>query len=552
LEPEIRTLCPGWRCDLATEATGALRMADLGAFDLIIAEENLVSGGGLQVLDVIWERESAILRFLHSTVPDQELAMRCVWKSHRLMTGPLTAESIHDAVHRAEEVQAWLGNENAQRLVERLRTFPIIPSLYFRVVKEVASPDATIEIVARLIEEDMAVSTKIIQVVNSPWYGMPHQISDLREAVQMLGFDTVKALVLAVQLMTEEDRVKPLYDIIRDVWRHSLSVAVLARRLAAEFDPDDPVIADEAYTAGLLHDLGKVILESNLGEKYHGALDIAKERRLRVFQVEAFCFGANHAEVAAHLAALWGLPRRVVEAIALHHAPSRAKDTAFSPLTAIHIANVLDHEITPDKDGLSHSELDLGYLARLGIADKIDLWRATLTPAAEPAQSGSAQVNTPTKPVTGPHDSEPLQEQVPIVRPDSRRMTRRLAIVVVGVAMIAFLAGSRKTLAPKIKTWWSQSGFFQKRTGESAGEDRRSTTETNPGARPENKSTGATRNRSGLKLEAVFKNQTRPAALINGQTVFIGELIGDAKITAISSNSVRISINGEERTLEMP
>jgi HD superfamily phosphohydrolase YqeK len=151
-------------------------------------------------------------------------------------------------------------------------------------------------------------------------------------------------------------------------------VANLARQVA-QMESSDPVLAEEAFTAGLLHDIGKLVLASNLDTQYNGVLSLAQKNQIPLVEVELEVFGATHADTAAYLVAVWGLPNRIVEAIALHHTPRHSEDTAFSPLAAVHIANVLEHEQGAEKDTFIKPTLDMEYLTRLGLQERIDRWR---------------------------------------------------------------------------------------------------------------------------------------------------------------------------------
>ncbi|MCI0533890.1 MAG: HDOD domain-containing protein [Verrucomicrobiales bacterium] len=550
LQSSLEQLCPAWEAQLALDGSDALEQIDRDSYEVVLADESLLFGSGLQLLDVIWERQPGILRFLHTAEPSQELVMRCVWNSHRLFTETLTAEAVWGAIQRALEVEIWLANENTRKLVTRLRTFPILPTLYFKLLKELSSTDTSIETLATLIEQDLAISTKVIQVVNSSLYGVQRQVSDLKEAVQLLGFEAVKSLVLAIQVVASEDKVKPLYETIGDVWHHSLAVAALARQLATQFNPNDTALANEAYTAGLLHDLGKLVLESNLGETYRDALIHAQKQRIPAVQAEAEFLGATHAETGAHLAALWGLPRRVVQAIALHHAPAQANEKTFSPLTAVHIANNLEHETQTDGPPRT-SDLDPSYVAQLGQKKVVEHWRITLR------ESAAAARPAPKQPQVGATKSVAGRKSVPFPRRKTLlRSGRSAKLVVLGVGGLMIVAlAAYSLISPtspilKLAPWLKQITPVRARTAEESPDNRTKPGELTPASATKEAQT-ASPDLAGLTLRGIYFQPPRSAALINGQTVFVGEKIEGATILAIETNSVRVSTNGKEHTLRL-
>jgi len=129
-----------------------------------------------------------------------------------------------------------------------------------------------------------------------------------------------------------------------------------------------------------LHDIGKLLLAANLTPKYSQTLATVAHQRLTVWEGERLAFGTSHAELGACLLGTWGLPLRMLRAIAWHHTPSETDDGQFSLLTAVHVANVLEHGKSGGADTVSLLKLDRPYLTRLGLADKWNRWSALATP----------------------------------------------------------------------------------------------------------------------------------------------------------------------------
>jgi HD-like signal output (HDOD) protein len=136
-------------------------------------------------------------------------------------------------------------------------------------------------------------------------------------------------------------------------------------------------LADEAYVAGLLHDVGKLVLAGNLTDEYERVISTARTGNQSLAAVEKEAFGADHADVGGYLLGLWGLPVPVVEAIALHHKPMNALIKTFSPLTALHAGNILASVDHPSVTGIPPSEFDTGYLDALGLKAHIGQWRSS-------------------------------------------------------------------------------------------------------------------------------------------------------------------------------
>jgi putative nucleotidyltransferase with HDIG domain len=370
-----RALEKEWTVKLATGPEAALAEMALQPCDVLVADCALTGPDeGIQLLDHIRAEYPKTIRLLLAGEMDKEHRMADMAGSHLILTKPCDPQTLKSAIERALAIDLWLVNDRLRELVARLRTFPIVPSLYLEVTNALKSSHATTTEVGAIIAKDMAMMTKLLQVTNSACFGVPRKISDPVEAVGILGFETVKSMVVTLKLLSQYDKVKPVYFSIDRLWRHSTEVARISRRLALT-QTDDPAQAESAFTAGLMHDLGKLVLAANFDEQYSGAQALARQQCLPLWEVEKQIFGGSHAEIGAYLLGLWGMPLELVEAAALHHNPSRCLTKRFSPLTAVHLANALFYEARPDKEGMVAPQIDEAHLAELGLSGQLQLWR---------------------------------------------------------------------------------------------------------------------------------------------------------------------------------
>lgn len=373
--PSLASLCPDWELVFASTANEALVKLETHPFDVIIADLNTPNAmAGALLLNEIGRKYPAILRFIISNSMDKEMVMKCVLGSHHFLPKPCDPERLHSAVERVLTLDRWLGSESLKSLIVRIRTFPSIPSLYFEVLKELKSPDTSAQRVGEIIARDMAMSTKVLQVLNSAYYALPRQITDPTEAVNILGFEMVRSLVLCIQVFSQFDKVKPTYFSIDKLWRHSTNVAHAARKIARIEDLSEE-IAESAYTAGLLHDVGKLILVSNFEAQYRQVQDMARVEKIPLWEAEKGVFGASHGEIGAYLIGVWGMPLSLASAAAFHHNPSESEDKTLGVLALVHVANCLVYQNRPDPDGFALPILDEAYVEQLGLKDKIPQWQ---------------------------------------------------------------------------------------------------------------------------------------------------------------------------------
>jgi len=257
-------------------------------------------------------------------------------------------------------------------LIARTTSLPSIPAVYNELMSVLQSPDASIQRIGATLARDMGMTAKVLQLVNSAFFGLRRHISSPEEAVTFLGVDTVRALALTASAFSGFDASRcPLFS-IEDMQQHSTTVAALARE-AAGFLKLSKAALDDAFVAGFLHDIGRLVLVSHHAGPYSHVLQAVAGGQATLSAAEREVFGTTHAEVGGYLLWLWGLPDSIVEAVAFHHQPSRSRDGAFGPTAAVHIANVAA-EMTPNGRPAVGNELDSAYLVRLGLDADLADW----------------------------------------------------------------------------------------------------------------------------------------------------------------------------------
>ena len=223
-------------------------------------------------------------------------------------------------------------------VTEGMVALPTLPLVAYRVIEAVAQPDTSAEEVARILSLDPALTARTLRLANSEFYGFPRKVGSVDLAVVVLGSNTLRDLVLSAsvfQTLGEGDAGGN--EVMEGLWNHSLACGVAARCLAERCGYR---LSSEAYAAGLLHDIGKVVLRQTDPERFQAVIAMVKEQGEAMEDAERGLFGSSHAEVGAWLAERWGLPADLVEAIACHHRPEAA--TRNRELAAlVHVANSL-------------------------------------------------------------------------------------------------------------------------------------------------------------------------------------------------------------------
>jgi HD-like signal output (HDOD) protein len=375
---EIRSSASGfskqWAAEFASTGPEAIGWAEQGDFDAVVADVQLFDMCGVDLLDEIMRRQPKAMRIVLSEHGDIENTVKCIGKAHHHLLKPCDVAMLMNALEAGFTLESWLPSQNVQQLMGKMRWVPSPPNLYFRVAMEIESPNASVETVGQIISQDPAITAKVLQLANSAVFGLQLQVNEPAEAVAYLGLEATKTLVLLAHTFSEFDRLPRGGFSVAELWFHSVQVGQFARQIVL-LEQQAPDLSEQAYAAGLLHDLGKVLFAANLPVPFGQALTLAKNSQSNLHLAETNTLGANHAEIGASLLGIWGLPTPIVEAVALHHNPSAASQKVFGALAAVHAADVFAHEMAPDHAALQPLELDLPYLQQLGLVDRAEMWR---------------------------------------------------------------------------------------------------------------------------------------------------------------------------------
>ncbi len=257
-----------------------------------------------------------------------------------------------------------------RRIENEADTLPVLPRAVGRVIELISDPGVSAEAVAQVVVGDVALAAKVLRLANSTYYGFPRRVGSIREAVIILGTRALREVVMAAGAHGFLSRELPGYMLkAGELWQHSICAAMAAARLATR---STLVEEGDAFTAGLVHDVGKLVLAKHVGERYQEVL--RGEEGLPFLEIERRLFGTDHAEVGAMIARRWSLPGRLEEAIASHHDPGQAKlDPALAALTHVAdwVAMMLGQGV--GADGLAY-RFDPAAISSLGL-DEAEILR---------------------------------------------------------------------------------------------------------------------------------------------------------------------------------
>jgi len=376
LQRMLRPMRAEWDMEFVDSSEAALRLLDQKPFDVIVSDMRMPRMNGAELLAEVMKRHPTTVRLILSGYADKDLILKCVGSTHQYLSKPCDAESLKATVARASNLEDSMRSGTLKALVCQMHHLPSIPSLYMQVVEKASRLDTTLADIGSVIGQDLGMTAQVLKLANSAFFGSRRQLSSAEEAVGYLGLDTIKSLVLSIHAFSQFETSETGALNFESLWSHSMQVASLAKRIS-KIEGQEIKYIEEAFTAGMLHDIGKLVLAVNLPREYAEAMRLA-QGGLELTLAEQQIFGANHADVGGYLIGLWGLPVPVIEAIALHHNPSRAPQPAMSPLTSVHAANVLVQETPAPANRLPAPSFDTKYLELAGVASRVAVWREAM------------------------------------------------------------------------------------------------------------------------------------------------------------------------------
>lgn len=366
---------PEWKCEFAGSGKEGLVCLEDAAqagkpHDVVVSDMRMPRMDGPAFLAKVRERYPDTIRIVLSGAADLESNLRVIPVAHQFLKKPLDMNQLRSIVVRSCDLREIMKNEALRRIVSELESLPVLPGLYTELTEAVSNPHTSMADVGQIIERDPGMSAKVLQMVNSAFFGTSRSVANVQQAVTFLGLPQIRQLLLVLEVFNsfEQPKNKKLrYFSMTYEREHALLTAKIARALVSAKD------ADHAFTGGVLHDVGKLVLATGLPDRFAEVFHRSLIEDRRIDQLERSEFGVSHAEVGAYLLALWGLPDPVVEAVAFHHRPDLVQHESFDVVSAVHVANYLG-DPRPDKP-LYLRDLSEDYLDNLGVLGKLDGWR---------------------------------------------------------------------------------------------------------------------------------------------------------------------------------
>lgn len=375
LRRALRPLRREWDVSVVEGASQALeRMGDRD-FDVLVTDLRMPGMSGEALLAEVARTSPHMIRIVLSGETKLATFAAAIGPAHQYLSKPCEPEKLIATIRRSCQLRDVLTSHELRRLVAQMQSLPVRPASFDELLEEIDREDPSIGRVADIVGGDIAMSAKVMQLVNSAFFGLRQTVADPRKAVLLLGMDIIRPLVLSASVFSSMD-TGASDDVSPDgIWERSARVAALTRHIA-EMEELPAGVSQNAFLAGLLHDVGTLILADQLPGPSSEARKTSQQQGVPLWQSEVAVIGNSHAEVGGYLMGLWGFSNTIVEAVTHHHQPARRTAPALDEVCLVHVANALVGERSARGDDTAPL-VDQDYIDQVGLGGRVDRWRET-------------------------------------------------------------------------------------------------------------------------------------------------------------------------------
>jgi HD-like signal output (HDOD) protein/ActR/RegA family two-component response regulator len=330
-----------WSMEFAEGGVKGAGLMQQAHFDVLVTDLRMPGVDGTTLLARAKTDSPDTIRIVLSGYANEEQSQRLVSLAHRYLSKPCESKKLEECIDRCLTTQSLIKSEQLRSRLGSIGSLPPMPRTFAALECALEDPRVDSRKIAAIIQQDPAVSAKVLQVCNSAFFRLPRQVSSIQQAVSYLGLAAVRSLVLSAELFKPGKSLCPALD-LGQLQRHALRVAGIARFLAAH-----TAWAEDAFLAGLLHDVGFLLLGRQFVDDMQRVLQAAAAGG-PLEEAEQEFIGVGHGTAGAYLLGLWGLPFAVVEAVAHHEAPGPLAQRNFDVSSAVSMAHALLAQTIPE------------------------------------------------------------------------------------------------------------------------------------------------------------------------------------------------------------
>ncbi len=376
IQRQMRPYREQWQLFFALSGQQALQLMAEQPIDLIVSDMMMPEMRGDELLKKVSEQYPGTVRMILSGFADEDTLGKGLEVAHQYLSKPCTAETLRKAISQIFKIQACVHNPKIIVGIGDANQLPSLPKIYQAINAAIADENINARDIADIFASDMVLSAKLLQLVNSPYFGLNRVVSSLTDAINLIGIKKLNNMVLSVHIKTTFPVGNPeMEGYMEYLWKDSARVSELARLIALSEDQQEDR-PDQAFLGGLLHNMGLLIFLSRGGDKLKTLMEQVKNTDIPVASLETAVFGFTRSEAAAYVLSLWKIPPRIIEAILLQNTPNETDYEGVNALTAVHVAAcLLKPSVMSRCDRLFDMSLDTDYLQRIDKLQRLPDWQ---------------------------------------------------------------------------------------------------------------------------------------------------------------------------------
>ena len=396
------------KLDMAFAESGEAGLKELEGrpADVVVSDMRMPEMDGAAFLTRVKERWPSTVRIILSGYSQEEAVLRTVGPAHQFLSKPTDPAVLLNAITKALALRDRLRKPELVEMMNSIDSLPSPPGVYLDFVSALGSQNSNNDTIARLVEKDLSLTAMTLKLVNSAFFGPPGDVTDIRRALQLLGFDTLKALALSTGLYSQLSEKHAEQREIKRLSERSLLLGQLSGKIAS-LQKLSPAQRDLVTGTGMLAHLGTLLLLTEKAAPFHEARTMAERRDIGICAAEQRLCSASHAEIGAYLLSLWGFPDAVVSGVLHHHNPQDAPEDLRDAVSAVYAAQLLlnlaekvqregrpletlAETLADTMSPADFSDRDQALLEELGLTQAVPSWIDLCAPliasAAQPPQ----------------------------------------------------------------------------------------------------------------------------------------------------------------------
>ncbi|MBN1824657.1 MAG: HDOD domain-containing protein [Candidatus Eisenbacteria bacterium] len=323
-----------WDLTFAGGGREALEILEGRPHDVIVSDMRMPGMTGAELLEKVRSLYPETVRIVLSGHTELETAMRLVPIAHNYIAKPCDSETIIRLVQRACDMHDRLNNEELKQRIGKIGGLPNLSTTYHELVRLLSDPDAALDEVVKIIERDVGMVANILHLVNTAFYAPKQRITKINQAVSYIGITVLKSLFLSAEAFRAFEGKIPAEFSLEEFQNHGMEVgSEAAEMMGTQRERDD------AFLAGMLHDVGKLVLLTEHPDQYQEVLRRAESGQSSCVETEREIWQVTHADVGGYILGLWFLPYTIVEAVTYHHNPPAPMAEGLDVTTAVYRAN---------------------------------------------------------------------------------------------------------------------------------------------------------------------------------------------------------------------